>query len=281
MHPLPRTPTEWLTEIADAYADAYEALPLMPLVGSDPDESVLFHLAPQVAIKFRGLSDQQLPGATEAALSSYVASKEQVGLALDRPHIAFAFCYLAAQFGLGIVSEQTINEVMTLIEDDDAILARAITPRTQSCQKIERQILVFKVALKGQKRIWRTIAIRGDQTLTNLHHAIFKAFDRDDEHLYSFYFSTKPTSTSRNRLDNAIRFGCSYSETELKTDLARIDGLKIPIKGQFEYRFDYGDEWWHEITLVEMHKPQAGQTYPCVVASKGESPSQYDDGEDY
>ena len=56
MHPLPRNPTEWLTEIADAYADAYGALPFMPLVGKKPDEGVLFHIAPLVAIKFRGLA---------------------------------------------------------------------------------------------------------------------------------------------------------------------------------------------------------------------------------
>lgn len=146
--------------------------------------------------------------------------------------------------------------------------------------KVENQVFVFKVALKGQKRIWRKIAIRGDQTLTTLHHAIFKAFDRDDEHLYSFYFSSKPTSTSRNRLDGAKQYGCPYSETEHRADITRIDSLRLRPKGQFEYLFDYGDEWWHEITLVEMQVPQAEVTYPCIVVARGESPSQYDDSED-
>ena len=34
----------------------------------------------------------------------------------------------------------------------------------------------------------RTIQIRGDQTLEDLHHAIFDAFGRSDEHLYEFQF---------------------------------------------------------------------------------------------
>lgn len=135
MHPLPRTPTEWLNEIAEAYADAYEAFPNMPSVGLEPDESLLFHMAPRVALKFRGLPEKKADAATEAALSSYVASKEQVGAALDDPHIAFAFCYLAAQFGLGLVSDQAINEVMAFIEEGDGMLTRAITLRTRTGQQ--------------------------------------------------------------------------------------------------------------------------------------------------
>jgi hypothetical protein len=38
----------------------------------------------------------------------------------------------------------------------------------------------------------RTIQMRGDQTLEDLHHAIFDAFDRFDEHLYEFQFGKGP-----------------------------------------------------------------------------------------
>jgi hypothetical protein len=37
----------------------------------------------------------------------------------------------------------------------------------------------------------RTIIIRGDQTLAQLHKIIFKAFDRFDEHLYEFQVGGK------------------------------------------------------------------------------------------
>src|SRR5438105_5003239 len=40
--------------------------------------------------------------------------------------------------------------------------------------------------------ISRTIQIRGDQTLEDLHEAIFDAFDREDEHLYEFQFGKGP-----------------------------------------------------------------------------------------
>ena len=56
---FPQHPVEWLHEIDDAYRDAHETLPFMPLVGVMPSENKLFHLAPRVAVKFRGLP---LPG---------------------------------------------------------------------------------------------------------------------------------------------------------------------------------------------------------------------------
>lgn len=51
-------------------------------------------------------------------------------------------------------------------------------------------VYVLKVALENDKKIWREIAIRGGQTLHDFHDAIYDAFDRDDDHLYSFYFPT-------------------------------------------------------------------------------------------
>ena len=50
----------------------------------------------------------------------------------------------------------------------------------------------LKVNLNGAKRILRLIVMRGDQTLDDLHEAIFAAFDRFDAHLYAFYFPKAP-----------------------------------------------------------------------------------------
>lgn len=136
-------------------------------------------------------------------------------------------------------------------------------------------VFVFKVALKYQKQIWRKIAIRGDQSLATLHDAIFAAFDRDDDHLYSFYFSSKPASTSRNRLDGALRYGCPFSEADDRADITCIESLPLKLKGRFEYLFDYGDEWWHEITLEEIQPGQSETRYPLIVEARGDSPAQY------
>jgi hypothetical protein len=42
------------------------------------------------------------------------------------------------------------------------------------------------------KVVKRVIEIRGDQTLEDLHHAIFRAYDRWENHMYEFQFGKRP-----------------------------------------------------------------------------------------
>ena len=115
LRPLPRDPAGWLTELRVAYEDAHRALPFMPLVGVRPSKKQLFHLAPHVAIKFRGLHESKRRAAVESALTSIVASEEAAGQQKD-PFTLFAFSYLAAHFGLGLLSEADVQSIMGLVE---------------------------------------------------------------------------------------------------------------------------------------------------------------------
>ncbi len=143
---------------------------------------------------------------------------------------------------------------------------------------------LFKVSLKGARRIWRTIALRGDQTLDDLHEAIFEAFDRDDPHLYSFYFpkapSRRPQSgrapkeyTAPSMFDEADPFG---DEDRFSASEATIDGLRLKEGQRFEYLFDFGDSWWHEVIVETMGPTGPGVRYG-VIDKKGASPPQYED----
>jgi hypothetical protein len=151
-------------------------------------------------------------------------------------------------------------------------------------------IFVFKVALAGRKSIWRNIAVRGDQTLDDLHEAIYDAFDRYDEHLYSFYFPLPGAKKSRRF---SMRDGLEYASPNtceddgpfsdpdlLNAAKTKISSLKLKPKQVFNYLFDYGDEWWHEITVVEVDAAQEKGKYPRVLESRGKSPPQYPDMED-
>ena len=51
---------------------------------------------------------------------------------------------------------------------------------------------ITKKFAKKNPVVSRTIQIRGDQTLEDLHHAIFDAFGRSDEHMYEFQFGKGP-----------------------------------------------------------------------------------------
>ncbi len=114
----PKTPEAWLEEIAKAYLDALETIQFSELTGNKIEEREFFHLAPSLCLKFRGIktTEDNLKMATEAALSSFVATKDSVDNLFEIPQIAFAFCYLASHFGLDLVDQNTLSKVMGYIE---------------------------------------------------------------------------------------------------------------------------------------------------------------------
>jgi hypothetical protein len=119
-NPIPDSPQAWLEEIAKAYLDAYETIHIGPLVGQDIQPEDLFHVAPQVCLKFRGLGrSKALQGkVTDAALASYVANKDRLPEVFAVPQLVFAFSYLASHFGLELVDEKAVDEIMGYIEDN-------------------------------------------------------------------------------------------------------------------------------------------------------------------
>jgi len=80
--PLPRTHAQWLKEIRLAMADAREAIPFGQMIGHQMTEADLFHLAPQVCLKFRGrkATVKEAKRVTEAALANYVVNSDPDGI---------------------------------------------------------------------------------------------------------------------------------------------------------------------------------------------------------
>ncbi|HEX7478406.1 MAG TPA: hypothetical protein VF331_11410 [Polyangiales bacterium] len=128
MNPVPKSNEAWLKEIAAAYADARETIPFGPLVDAEIREADLFHLAPVVCLKIRGIKRTKavLKKATDAALVSYVATGAQEPEVFAKPHLAFAFCYLAAHFGLDLLTEEKIGAVMDFVVEHEKRLARLL-----------------------------------------------------------------------------------------------------------------------------------------------------------
>ena len=129
----------------------------------------------------------------------------------------------------------------------------------------------FKVSLRDKPDIWRIIDIKGNQMLSSLHKAIFKAFDRFEEHQYSFFLSNQPYD-----MENAYHSrGLDAAETGKLATRIRIDSIALYGGPKFLYLFDYGDEWWHEVELINVTERVTRASYPKVVKKQGKSPPQY------
>ena len=125
--------------------------------------------------------------------------------------------------------------------------------------------------------ISRTIQIRGDQTLEDLHHAIFDAHGRIDDHLYEFQFGKGPFDPKGKRyVVNADVYEAG-SGPKVAGDVREtsIDCLGLEVNQAFGYWFDFGDDWFHQIDVVAIADETLRRKFPRVIERTGESPPQY------
>ena len=124
----------------------------------------------------------------------------------------------------------------------------------------------------------RVIDIRGSQTLDVLHQAIFKAFDRFDQHMYEFQIGGKKPMDRKARRYGVILPDDDDFDAGADAAVTTIASLPVQIGKIFFYWFDFGDDWWHEIRLLAITPPPKDRSrYPRIVEKKGESPPQYVD----
>jgi len=129
----------------------------------------------------------------------------------------------------------------------------------------------------------RTIQIRGDQTLEQLHKAIFTAFDREDPHMYEFQFGGKgPMDPKAKRyvMPEALEDPFGQKPPAGIVTKTAIGSLGLKVKDKFGYWFDFGDDWHHQINVVGIDDEAPKGRYPKLTNRVGESPPQYVDWEE-
>ncbi len=170
------------------------------------------------------------------------------------------------------VAQDVLKKVLGFSKGFSQPDKRVATPRTKPSTYVDTHFIhQFKVSLRDKPEIWRIIDIKGNQMLSSLHKAIFKAFYRSEEHQYSFFLSNKPY----DRESEYISPGLDEDGTSKLASRIRIDSITLYGGPKFLYLFDYGDEWWHEVELISVTEKVTRASYPRVVKKQGKSPSQY------
>jgi hypothetical protein len=124
---------------------------------------------------------------------------------------------------------------------------------------------------KPESPVVRTIAVREDQTLEQLHEALRLAFGWADPHLYSFWLSGKFWDDTD---EYTAPFGLEeMGESKATADIA-IGELRLRKGKSIAYVFDFGDEWRLPLKVVD--RWEAGdESYPMLVEAEGSPPPQY------
>lgn len=119
-------------------------------------------------------------------------------------------------------------------------------------------VLRLKVTLRGSKPpIWRRLLVRDDALLAELHDAIQIAFGWGDEHMHEFKVGKRTFAAAPDEgfpVDSM--FGGPEGEDEWTVRLA---DLKLAAKSTFNYTYDFGDSWEHQVTVEKILTPDEAQ----------------------
>ncbi len=123
--------------------------------------------------------------------------------------------------------------------------------------------------------VQRVIEIRGDQTLEQLHEALFQAYDRQDQKPYEFQFGKRPFDPDGpNYRGPAPPRRPKGTGDASKTTL---DDLNLQPNRVFGYWFDFHDNWFHRIQIERIENAITTVTYPRVIKRVGKAPPQHGD----
>jgi hypothetical protein len=126
----------------------------------------------------------------------------------------------------------------------------------------------------------RTILMRGDHTLLDLHHAIFDAFGRWEEHMFEFQFGKGPMDPDATTYVLPSAFDAGQAERKPpagRVDHTSLDSLALKVGDRFGYWFDFGDDWWHQINVESIEFKTPRGKLPKVTKRVGRNPPQYPD----
>ncbi len=132
-------------------------------------------------------------------------------------------------------------------------------------------VLHFDAALEDFDGVRRTVAVREDHTLVDLHEALREAFGWSDDHLYSFWLDGRFWGSRATEYTSPIE-----PDDDVATADVVIAELALEVGAEVAYLFDFGDSW--RVTLqLTARVDDDGAPLPRVVAAEGDAPPQYPD----
>jgi hypothetical protein len=126
---------------------------------------------------------------------------------------------------------------------------------------------VITAELVDHPGVIRLVSASGTDTLDDLH-LLRRAFEWDDDHLYSFWLNGEFWSDPASEHTSPVE-----AEPGVRTADVALDELGLESGQEIAFLFDFGDEW-RVLLRVDEIRPKRG-TQGRVVRSLGQAPPQY------
>jgi Plasmid pRiA4b ORF-3-like protein len=127
--------------------------------------------------------------------------------------------------------------------------------------KFTGEVYQFKITLlESIPSIWRRIQV-GDCTLDKLHEHIQTAMGWTNSHLHQFTIDGRLFGDPLLMEEDFDERGYQDSTTTMLSDVLPASGQRF----RFEYEYDFGDGWQHEVLFEGRHQAEPGKRYPLCV----------------
>ena len=129
----------------------------------------------------------------------------------------------------------------------------------------------FRVILDAEEDIFRDIAILSEDTLEDLHNAIFNSFGFDGMEVASFY----TCDDTWNQEDEIPMFDTGDVPGEQKTmSDYQLEDLLDKQNTKIIYVYDFINMWTFLVELAAIEDQTPGNIYPETIFSHGEMPDE-------
>jgi len=129
----------------------------------------------------------------------------------------------------------------------------------------------FRVILDAEEDIFRDIAILAEDTLEDLHNAVFNSFGFDGMEVASFY--TCDETWNQEEEIPMFDTGDVLGEQKTMSDYQLVDILDQE-NTKIIYVYDFINMWTFLVELAAVEEQVAGNMYPETIFSHGEMPDE-------
>jgi Plasmid pRiA4b ORF-3-like protein len=135
-----------------------------------------------------------------------------------------------------------------------------------TAEERNRVLSQLKVTLRDiHPPVWRRLAVWEDTTLAQLHRVLQIVVGWEDYHLHQFVIGRRVYSVPDPDDDLYERKVINESRVRLREVVPRVGT-------RFEYLYDFGDSWRHDLLLEAMVLPDPEAGYPRCLAGERSAP---------
>ena len=133
-----------------------------------------------------------------------------------------------------------------------------------------KEIYQLKITLNGSKPpIWRRVQTPASTTLEMVHEIIQQSMEWVNYHLHEFHVKDMLIGDP----EQLCGWGMDRDDEVIDEAEITLVELKLREGAKFEYVYDFGDYWQHEILLEKKLERERGTEYPvCIKAVKSGPP---------